>query len=161
MIKNLGARAAKGSSCSQFLYHAPKFFIMHSHFGVKKWERDENNVVMLQHFCHAPKLFIMLPNFGGKKCESDENNVVMLPRFCHAPIFFIMLPNFLSCSQIFESKNVKIWEHDKKFGSMMKSWEHDIDLVKKCQNMGARQMKKAGNGRKKSRERHRLAINLS
>jgi hypothetical protein len=47
-------------------------------FGVKKWERDENNVVMLQHFCHAPIFFIMLPTFGVKKWERDENNVVML-----------------------------------------------------------------------------------
>ena len=102
MIKNLGARAAKGESCSQIFYHAPTFFIMLPIFGVKKWERDENNVVMLQHFCHAPKFFIMLPNFGVKKWERDENNVVMLQHFFHAPIFFIMLPNFLSCSQIFE-----------------------------------------------------------
>jgi len=36
-------------------------------FGVKKWERDENNVVMLPHFCHAPNFFLLLPKFRGEK----------------------------------------------------------------------------------------------
>ena len=152
MIKYVGARAAKGESCSQYFYHAPTFFIMLPIFGVKKWERDENNVVMLPHFCHAPNIFLLLPKFVGKKWKSDEYNVVVLPNFCHAPIGFIMIPNFLSCSKISGGKNVKIWEHDQKYGSMMKNWEHDIDLGKKCENMVARQMKKAGNGRNKSRK---------
>ena len=34
----------------QKVRHAPNFFIMLPNFGVKKWERDENNVVKLCDF---------------------------------------------------------------------------------------------------------------
>ena len=60
-----------------------------------------------------------------------EFYVVMLPFFCHAPIFFVMIPNLLSCSQISEGKNSKIWEHDTTNWSMRKKLEHDINLGEK------------------------------
>jgi hypothetical protein len=66
-----------------------------------------------------------------------EIYVVMLPFFCHAPIFFVMLPNCLSCSQIFEEKNSKTWEHDKKNWSMTKILEHDMEKLEHDKNIGA------------------------
>jgi len=77
----------------------------------------------------------MLPNLLSCAQILERNKgsmmkiyVGMLQRFCHAPIYFVVLPKYLSCSQIFEGKNSKTWEHDKKNWSMTKILEHDINF---------------------------------